>query len=91
MSYQAPFSCKSILLGLDLPLGYTACVLFCNSILVVHDLVSMFSDNQLKLDAQICIQGKKKSLGKRITGFQVVMDKFISSSFTPVSNCFILI
>ncbi|XP_004300485.1 PREDICTED: WD repeat-containing protein 3 [Fragaria vesca subsp. vesca] len=27
-------------------------------------------DDHLKLDAQICIQGKKKSVGKRITGFQ---------------------
>lgn len=27
-------------------------------------------DNRLQLDAQICLQGKKKSPGKRITGFQ---------------------
>lgn len=27
-------------------------------------------DNQLQLGAQICLQGKKKSAGKRITGFQ---------------------
>ncbi|KAH7513687.1 hypothetical protein FEM48_Zijuj11G0007400 [Ziziphus jujuba var. spinosa] len=27
-------------------------------------------DNHLQLDAQICLQGKKKSPGKRITGFQ---------------------
>lgn len=28
------------------------------------------SGNHLQLDAQLCIQGKKKSTGKRITGFQ---------------------
>lgn len=54
-------------------------------------MVSMLSDDHLKLDAQICIQGKKKSVGKRITGFQVVIDKFISSHFTCVFNHCILI
>lgn len=34
--------------------------------------VLFVSDNHLQLDAQICLQGKKKSPGKRITGFQVV-------------------
>ncbi|XP_027339985.1 WD repeat-containing protein 44-like [Abrus precatorius] len=27
-------------------------------------------DNHLQLDAQVCLRGKKKTLGKRITGFQ---------------------
>ncbi|PON73587.1 Coatomer beta subunit [Parasponia andersonii] len=31
-------------------------------------------DNRLQLDAQICLQGKKKSPGKRITGFQFTPD-----------------
>ncbi|KAL5715024.1 hypothetical protein ACHQM5_016912 [Ranunculus cassubicifolius] len=32
------------------------------------------SDNQLQLDAQICVQGKKKSSGNRITGLQFSPD-----------------
>lgn len=31
----------------------------------------MGSDNRLELDAQICLNGKKKSPGKRIIGFEV--------------------
>lgn len=33
----------------------------------------MGSDNRLKLDAQICLNGKKKSPGKRIIGFEVFL------------------
>lgn len=44
-------------------------------------MVSIFSDNHLELDAPISIQGKKKSPGKRITGFQVVMDNWLCYFF----------
>ena len=39
--------------------------------LTLFDHVLHGPDNQLQLDAQICLQGKKKLPCKRITGFQV--------------------
>lgn len=37
----------------------------------IYHCVFLGSDNRLQLYAQICLQGKKKSPLKRITGFQV--------------------
>lgn len=42
--------------------------LFCQKLIMSY----LDSDNSLQLDAQVCLQGKKKSPGKRIAGFQVV-------------------
>lgn len=41
---------------------------------------SVGSDNHLQLGDQICLQGKKKSAGKRITGFQVMFCIFLFTS-----------
>lgn len=44
------------------------------------------SDNHLQMDVQVCLHGKKKSPGKRITGFQVV--KFSAFTYDSSSHCF---
>ncbi|KAJ6943724.1 hypothetical protein NC652_009240 [Populus alba x Populus x berolinensis] len=44
-------------------------------------------DNQLQLDAQICLQGKKKLPGKRITGFEnTSLDDLATSGLRSVAN-----
>lgn len=40
---------------------------------ITFKLALFISDNHLQLESQMCLHGKKKSLCKRITGFQVVI------------------
>jgi len=42
------------------------------------------SDNQLQMQSQLCLLGKKKSSGRGITGFQVL---FFLPFFTPIEFC----
>lgn len=73
---------KKFLIVTTIPLlTVTTRALFCRSVLQLMIIIPMFSDNHLQLDAQISIQGKKKSPGRRITGFQVVMDNLLCYFF----------
>lgn len=45
-------------------------------IIICFNLLGL--DNRLQLGDQICLKGKKKLTGKRITGFQVVISSLLS-------------